>query len=191
MNIWNLKQLIKDRPSSFKEVSQENLESMRAVLTENWIYRHSGHLWRAMQMSFVVAGLISYVVMLMSGYKPHMPTIMLPILLALICFGGYVFGTLFSLLLGDLFSSFVIDFQRIAYNLKPLSDTDSGCERAIHLLNFQLSKEYRDSVVAEGRELVCLDLEIMEKLAYEEKTQLEKAKRHELCMQLHTGLLEL
>lgn len=75
--------------------------------------------------------------------------------------------------------------EELNQGLEPLKDVEA-CERALQLVAiFPVLNNYRQSVLSQGREFLCLDLALMEKRADVLKVQADSDYAQQVCKKLH------
>ena len=192
MNIWDIKKLVISEDQSFKSYSQESLEQMRSTVSKHWATKYLNIATNASPYLFVLIALWVYVAKIgpqLSAETPFAIAFGHTVIGGVFVGIGFILGAGVSFLLDAAFCDLVLNPEMLKLALTPLVKTEKGCDEALNHIKCSLAKDYRDAVIAQGRELVVLDLYIMENLAKEETIQQEQSLRKEKCIQLHSGSL--
>lgn len=190
MNIWDIKKLVISEDQSFKNYNQESLEQMRSIVTAHWATKYLNIVTNTIHYLFVLIALWVYVTKIGPQLSAETPFAIAfgHTLFGGVCVGvGFILGFGVSFLLNGAFCDLVLNPDMLKLSLTPLVDTEKGCDEALNYIKCSSAKNYRDAVIAQGRELVVLDLYIMDRLVKEEMTQNEKSLRKEKCIQLHSA----
>lgn len=160
-------------------VEQGQVDSLRAAVAKHWSFRWASTLRIA--FAVLAAGALTGAVFGLDSRELAFDKVVAGLLvLSLIgAFGGWVCASgILRLLQGQ--RPGVLDA------LCRAKDQPFMCESALeHVRRYLPCQQWRDTVVASGRELVMLDLDIIGQFAYEALQGQAQAEQEAYCRQLH------
>lgn len=168
-------------PDTFSKWSQQDVDSAVQLARNNWFHRQK------MVLSWSCGALVGVALFALMLYElGASPSIVL---------NSAVLSAFAMLATAALTSEWVCGLwgakaaEQVLHELSPLRLRQNLCEQALRVLDCPACRDYRDRVVAGGRELVRRDLAIMQDLSEDWLHELAAERRRQLCQQVH-GLLE-
>lgn len=190
--------MLNERNIAFWEtISQENIEVLRSKAKSAFFYKYFDACVRFIVLiSFIggVAfisqnGVVTLRTMTGSWAEYGLQVLYTTGQFVLAAGGAFSFGFLIFILCFSFYRDFFGDAYGIIEELTPLSQNKSACSRTLEYMNILECVQYRDTVLANNRELLVIDSILIQNIAEKAlQAQLDSQSdyEHELaCKKLH------
>jgi len=175
MNLSSIEKELKNlTPGHWSNVSQNQLNSWRLWAKSNFAYRHDYLLKVAAAIALLADVLYMFHISRVPETYRGFDVQSLIFFFIILAFCGFSW----------IYISSMAASENILKMLEPIGAKEENCEEALLLCNIPEINEYRLAVLAQNRELVRRDLELMRSI--NKSLNIKSKDKSEKCLKLHT-----
>lgn len=179
------RQLASMPAQAFAQLTQADLDVVRARTGQAWPVRLGGRVWQAGAGLGVLAMVAAWVALVLLAPETGPLGSAFVVLLAMSMIGLFIGLSLAACVLGFAGSG---SLRSARDSLVPLSQIPGACADALDTLDSPSARAHRDAVLDQGRELCYQDLTHMRRLKRADEDQSWAQRHARECRQLHVSL---